>query len=57
VGKAHKLCPKYIGPYKVEQVVKEGATYKVELLPEMRRHRIHPIFHTSLIKPHKPDED
>jgi hypothetical protein len=34
-GKAHKLTPKYVGPYKVDKVVKEGATYHIELPPEM----------------------
>jgi hypothetical protein len=56
-GKARKLCPKYVGPYKIELIVKEGATYKVELPPEMRKRGIRPVFHASLLKPHKPDED
>jgi hypothetical protein len=56
-GKAHKLAPKYVGPYKVDKVVKEGATYRIELPPEMRRHGIRPTFHASLLKPHVPHKD
>jgi hypothetical protein len=48
---------KYVGLYKVDEVVTEGATYRIELAPEMRRRGIRPTFHASLLKPHVPHED
>lgn len=48
-GKAHKIAPKYIGPYRIEQVIKAGATYRIELLQEMRRRGTCANFHMSLL--------
>ena len=40
-----KLCPKFIGPFKV--VSNNHPSYKLELPTSLR---IHPVFHTSLLK-------
>eukprot|EP00882_Tetradesmus_deserticola_P001192 GHRQ01001290.1.p1 GENE.GHRQ01001290.1~~GHRQ01001290.1.p1 ORF type:complete len:1007 (-),score=112.72 GHRQ01001290.1:2410-5226(-) len=46
----HKLLPKWIGPFKVLQVMNEVA-YKLTLPPSLK---IHPVFHVSLLKPYQP---
>ena len=46
-----KLLPKWIGPFKVVQVVGPVA-YKLEMNPGWR---VHPVFHVSLLEPYKSD--
>jgi hypothetical protein len=46
-----KLMPKWIGPYKVIQVVGKGA-YKLELPKPLK---VHNVFHVSLLKPFHSD--
>lgn len=46
---AQKLMPKYVGPFRVVERVGELA-YKLQLPPSMR---VHPVFHTCLLKPWK----
>ncbi len=48
-----KLTLKYIGPFKVIQVV-STMSYKLELPETMK---IHPVFHVSLLKPYKTSDD
>ncbi|QRW18773.1 Transposon Ty3-I Gag-Pol polyprotein [Rhizoctonia solani] len=57
MGKPHKLLAQWIGPVVIDGVVKEGATYHVELLEDLRRRGIKAIFHASLLKPHIPYKD
>ncbi|KAF8752463.1 hypothetical protein RHS01_07674 [Rhizoctonia solani] len=57
LGKPHKLLAQWIGPVRIDGVVKEGATYHVELPDDLKRRGIKPIFHASLLKPHVPYED
>ena len=42
-----KLAPKYIGPFKILQVINPTA-YKLDLPAQFAK--IHPVFHTSLLK-------
>jgi len=56
-GRASKLMPKYVGPYKVLQAYPETSNYMVELLNELIRRRVHPKFHVGLLRLHKPNND
>jgi len=49
---SRKLMPKYVGPYKVSATA-GAVSYRLELPQQMK---IHPVFHTSLLKPWKPSE-
>jgi hypothetical protein len=49
--KARKLLSKYIGPFRVKQVVNASA-YELEL---PAKYRIHPVFHISKLKPFVSD--
>jgi hypothetical protein len=42
-----KLAPRYLGPFKVEQVISPVA-YKLKLPNSLR---VHPVFHVSLLQP------
>jgi hypothetical protein len=56
-GRAKKLRPKYIGPYKVLEAHHRASTVTLELPAVLKARRIMPIFHASLIKPHVPNDD
>jgi hypothetical protein len=51
-GRAKKLLPKYIGPYKIVEVHNDTSTVKLELPVELESRRISPTFHSRLIRPH-----
>ena len=55
--RARKLCPKYIGPYKVAETRPNLSDYKLELPLALQKRRIHPVFHTSLLRPHHQSKD
>jgi hypothetical protein len=49
-GISHKLSARYTGPFKIIQVISPVA-YKLQLPDDwIRRKRIHPVFHISLLK-------
>jgi hypothetical protein len=50
-GISRKLVPKYLGPFKVTEVI-AGVTYRLDLPDTMA---IHNKFHISLLKPWVPD--
>jgi hypothetical protein len=56
-GRARKLLPKYIGPYKVLWADATTSTYKLELPAELVARRIHPRFHVSKLRAHHPNDD
>jgi hypothetical protein len=56
-GRASKLVPRYVGPYKVTKAIPSSSNYELELPAELVRRRIHPRFHVSLLRPHQPNDD
>ncbi|KAJ9505186.1 hypothetical protein QJQ45_006782, partial [Haematococcus lacustris] len=50
VGKARKLLPRYVGPFRIEAHVGEDVV-KLTLPPAMSS--IHPVFHVSLLRPYE----
>jgi len=57
-SRVRKLCPKFIGPYKVKVVEArpETSNYTLEL-PEALRYRRIPTFHVSQLRPHNASDD
>ena len=56
-GRARKLVPKFIGPYKVLDAQNESSNVTLELPEELKSRKIHSTFHTSLIRPYIPNND
>jgi hypothetical protein len=56
-GRTRKLCPKYIGPYKILRANPESSTYKLELSPDLQLQRIHDTFHEKLLKAYVGNND
>lgn len=56
-GLARKLAPKYLGPFAIIKVLKEGATCQLDLSEELLKRGINPSFHATLLKPHIPNDD
>src|ERR1700722_5315656 len=46
-NRSRKLMPKYIGPYKITQSYPNESRYTLDLPPELKAQRIHPLFHVS----------
>jgi len=56
-GRARKLAPKFIGPYRILREITNGATYEIDLPIELRRRGVHTAFHASLLRIHIPNDD
>ena len=56
-GRARKLVPKYIGPYKVVKAHNEASTVTLELPLALVARRISPTFHTGLIRKFVTNDD
>jgi hypothetical protein len=56
-GRAAKLCPRFIGPYKVLQAKLKTSNYELELPTALQKWRIHPMFHVSLLRPYQVSDD
>ena len=56
-GRARKLLPKYIGPYKIIASKPETSRYTLELPLELKKRRIVPTFHESRLKPFYRNDD
>ena len=56
-GRARKLAPKYLGPFPITKVLKEGATYQLGLSDELIKRGVNRAFHASLLRPHVPNDD
>jgi len=56
-GRARKLAPKYLGPFPITEVLKEGATYQLALSDELTKRGVNRSFHASLLRAHVPNDD
>jgi hypothetical protein len=56
-GRASKLCPKYVGPYKILHAKHETSNYTLELPTALQARRLHPTFHVSLLRPYHASDD
>jgi hypothetical protein len=56
-GRARKLSPKYLGPFPITRVIKEGATFQLGLSEELIKRGVNRSFHASLLRPHVPNDD
>ena len=50
-GRARKLMPRFLGPYKVLKAMNDSSNVTIELLPELKYGRTSPMFHTNLVWP------
>ena len=56
-GRAKKLLPKFIGPYKVVKTHTAASTVTLELPSELTAWWVHPTFHVSLLRAHIPNDN
>lgn len=56
-NRARKLAPKYVGPYRVTRAHPETSSYTLELPDDLVRRRVHPTFHSALLRPHEANDD
>jgi hypothetical protein len=49
-SRARKLLPRYIGPYRITEYNPRSHTVKLALPEELRKRRIHDVFHVSKVK-------
>lgn len=55
-GLACKLIPKYIGPYQVLEDF-QNHSFRIDLPSEFLQQGVHPVFHSSLLRIHVPNND
>jgi hypothetical protein len=55
-GRARKLSPKFIGPYKMLEDYKNNS-YLLDLPSELKQCGLHPAFHAHLLRLHEPNDD
>lgn len=56
-NRTNKLCPKYIGPYRVIETKPNMSNYTLELPTALQARCIHPTFHVSLLRPYQANND
>ena len=49
-GRAKKLLPKFIGPYKVIEAHTAASMVTLELPPKLTARQMHPTFHVGLLR-------
>jgi hypothetical protein len=55
-GLAQKLVPKFIGPYKILEDLK-NESFVLDLPSYLKQRGIHNVFHAALLRPHVPNDD
>ncbi|EJD38758.1 DNA/RNA polymerase [Auricularia subglabra TFB-10046 SS5] len=56
-GVSRKMAPKFIGPFRILQVLVPGATYKLDLPDDLLGRGINNAFHASLLRAFEPNDD
>jgi len=56
-GRAMKLLPKYVSPFKVIEAHPNTSTYKVELPSQLKAQNLHDRFHRSKLCPYHANDD
>jgi hypothetical protein len=56
-GRASKLLPKYVGPFKVLEAQTSTSSYKIELPAQLRARNLHDRFHRSRLRPYHANDD
>lgn len=56
-GRARKLMPKFIGPYRITLALPATSNYELELPPQLKARGIHKRFHISRLREHVPNDD
>ncbi|KAF8226823.1 hypothetical protein L208DRAFT_1498065, partial [Tricholoma matsutake] len=56
-GRACKLCPKFIGLYKILEANPKTSTSTLELPTALQARQIVPSFHVSLLQPYHANND
>ena len=56
-GKARKLVPRYIGPYRVLKLMNDSLNITIELPQELKDRRISLTIHTNLVQPYVKNND
>jgi hypothetical protein len=55
-GTARKLVPKFVGPYRILEDYRNNS-FKLELPSRLKQRGVHPVFHSSLLRIHIPNDD
>jgi hypothetical protein len=56
-GRASKLLPKYVGPFKILEAQPRNSSYRIELPAQLRARNLHDRFHRSKLRPHHANDD
>jgi hypothetical protein len=56
-GRARKLVPRFLGPYKIIGVNNATSNVTLELPEDLKKRKVYPTFHSSLIRPHVSNDD
>jgi hypothetical protein len=56
-GRARKLVPRYIGPYRVTEAHNKASTVTLELPDDLKNWRVLPTFHTNLVRRYIANND
>ena len=56
-GRARKLMPRFIEPYKVLKLMDNSLNITIELPQALKDRRISPTFHTNLVRPYVENND
>ena len=54
---AHKLLPKFVGPYEILEAHPEASAYTLKLPPDLQRRNVHAKFHVSRLRRHEPNDN